>query len=269
MKIIPIEEIEYQIELISNASPLRAQKHLKIIKYLVAILADVYQELPAHTFSSEQEEINFFKNYKPQILAQLIYYKRLHAIFINEPPHIRRTMVRYYTHESDFLNMHYIKNKEFYAYVKSGDKSLDAFYYLRANNNIVNHHLEYIHYLHPHSHTSHDILLANVIAKQKLLREIESIIDNLVNQKKNVGISIFNLIWTDPKVHLVELCLLLKESKSINTGLAEFKVITAAMAEIFQIEIPGPNRAVQDIKNRIKEKFVYLEHLQKSIRDKF
>ena len=68
---------------------------------------------------NEQQEINFFKNIKPQILGKLIYYNKVFRIETTCPVSAGRIHQSYFENQLKILKSEYkesISNEDFYRY---------------------------------------------------------------------------------------------------------------------------------------------------------
>jgi hypothetical protein len=118
--------------------------------------------------------------------------------------------------------------------------------------------------------TSHDYLLAEVIAYELLVLHIENRIDNLNQSCAITNNKIHsNLHWTANKIDLIELIYALHESKVFDNGQADIKEITHVFEKAFQIDL-GDNitRSFIDIKNRKTDQTRFLNQLQAALETK-
>ena len=118
--------------------------------------------------------------------------------------------------------------------------------------------------------TSHDYLLAEVIAYELLALHIENRIDSLNQSCAITNNQIHsNLHWTAKKIDLIELIYALHESKVFDNGQADIKEITHVFEKAFQIDL-GDNitRSFIDIKNRKTDQTRFLNQLQAALETK-
>ena len=78
-------DFEYELSLILNSNSNEVEKAKKIIIFIEDILKQITDWLKNHVFESIQEEIKFFKEIKPNIVAKLIFYKEILVIVATLP----------------------------------------------------------------------------------------------------------------------------------------------------------------------------------------
>lgn len=145
--------------------------------------------------------------------------------------------VKHYEKKVDAINQFHRKNREFIKYIKSHSSHFDELYFTRKKYKdiFLNDCSVIIH--DAKLCTSHDYLLAEVIAFELLALHIENRIDNL-NQSCAITNNQFksNLHWTAKKVDLIELIYALHESKVFDNGNADIKEITHVFEKAFQTD---------------------------------
>lgn len=70
-------DFEHELSLILNTHSDEVEKAKKIIVFIEDILKQLTDWLKHHVFETIQEEIKFFKEIKPNIVAKLIFYKEI------------------------------------------------------------------------------------------------------------------------------------------------------------------------------------------------
>jgi hypothetical protein len=91
----------------------------------------VRKKLARHLFTSEEEEINFFKFQKPRFISEIIFYELLNHLEIFLPDgreHYRNLLLR----ERTRLEKLAWSQPEFFEYYKSGRTDEDRLYFLRC-----------------------------------------------------------------------------------------------------------------------------------------
>lgn len=115
-------------------------KHIiKDCKMIIAFLKEKMSELKifvqSNPFSDEIEEITFFKNQKPKLLWQLIYFYKVLYIESNCPPCLELAD-EYYCKEQEELKLFFNQYVAFYQYYRSGATYRDAYYFRRGTREI-------------------------------------------------------------------------------------------------------------------------------------
>ena len=130
----------------------------------------VRQQLADDYFESEQEEIDFFKNVKPLFTSQIELYTLIYQGILFSPKEDPLKIESYWVAEAARL-ARFRENKEaFMQYYKSGDTSLDKLYFLRNNNMLCNGVTPKIYDLNADLTTSHDWLVAALMAQEDVPR---------------------------------------------------------------------------------------------------
>ena len=244
-------DFEHELSLILNTHSDEVEKAKKIIIFIEDILKQLTDWLKHHVFETVQEEIKFFKEIKPNIVAKLIFYKEILSLVASLPLD-KSKRIKHFEKKLDAINHFYRKNREFIKYIKSHSTHFDELYFSRKKYKdiFLNDCSVIIH--DAKICTSHDFLLAEVIAYELLALHIENRIDNL-NQSCAITNNQIqsNLHWTAKKIDLIELIYALHESKVFDNGQADIKEITHVFEKAFQIDL-GDNitRSFIDIKNR-------------------
>ncbi|MCM2302652.1 MAG: RteC domain-containing protein [Flavobacteriaceae bacterium] len=140
----------------------------KSLLYAIQVLNDLKIEIVNHDFIDNQDEINFFKNIKPQLTSKAIYINTLYQI----EPHISllstNKQQEFYKRELFKLQIFFEDNKDFYHYYKMKHTHFDIFYFLRNKHNIRLNLDAYLINSDLQFSTSHDYKLALIMANETL-----------------------------------------------------------------------------------------------------
>jgi hypothetical protein len=262
-------DFEHELSLILNTYSNEVEKAKKIIIFIEDTLKQLTEWLKNHVFETIQEEIKFFKEIKPNIVAKLIFYKEI-LLLVATLPLDKNKRVKHFEKKLDAINQFHRKNREFIKYIKSHSSHFDELYFTRKKYKdlflndcvVINHDAKLC--------TSHDYLLAEVLANELLALHIENRIDTL-NQSCAITTNQIssNLHWTAKKIDLIELIYALHEAKVFDNGQADIKEITHVFEKAFQIDL-GDNitRSFIDIKNRKTDQTRFLNQLQTALETK-
>ena len=262
-------DFENELSLILNSTSNEVDKLKKIIIFIEDILRQLTEWLQNHVFDSIQEEIKFFKETKPNIVAKLIFYKEI-LLLVATLPLDKSKRIKHFDKKLDAIHKFHRKNKEFIKYVKSQSTHFDELYFSRKQHKdlFLNDCSVIIH--DTKICTSHEYLLAEIIAYEQLALHIENRMESL---KKSAAASKnqiqSNLHWTAKKIDLIELIYALHEAKVFDNGQADIKEITNIFEKAFQIDL-GDNitRSFIDIKNRKSDQTRFLNQLQNVLETK-
>ena len=224
-------------------------------------------------FKDNQDEINFFKNTKPKICADFIYYSTQIQYLHSKPNSTNSILKNYIKNKLKKLESKKRKNLEFYRYYKQSSSYYDHLYFLRENKQLELFSADISFYLDTEFYTSHDTLVAEVIAYDLLTNFYKK----EINKLKNISLGVFNddlkfdnveSSWTASKTDLVELIYALKVSKAINNGNVNTKELTTLLCNVFNIDIPNSYKTFSEIKNRSQERTKFLNKLTPSLKEK-
>ena len=113
----------------------------KISTYLRELLFEIKNQILKVGFEDDSEEINFFKNIKPQILGKLIYYNKVFRIETSCPVNDGKMYHNFFSNELEELKLEYkehICNSDFHRYYRSGRTDRDSEYFMLGKINYHN-----------------------------------------------------------------------------------------------------------------------------------
>lgn len=246
----------------------RAQKSITCIKDALSKLKLFVHE---HDFKNEEEEINFFKEIKPALLSQLIYYIKINNIESRRPMGSLEIQQKYLLLELEKLTHFFNSHLEFYRYYRMNSTFLDDKFFVRGREDLHLHLENLMIYIDPEFSTSQDYTVAKIIANDRLEVFLKTELDTLSmkvsnqysNQIKNqIG---HNLIeWTDSKTALVELIYAIYAAGSLNHGKCEIRELTVFFEQIFNVRLTDIYRTYLEIKVR-STPTKYIDHLKTSL----
>ena len=225
--------------------------------------------LRQNNFESEQEEINFFKVLKPELVSSIIFYKKVLGIQLNLPA-AKTAIPNYYEKLIEKNSQKPNSLKSFYLYVKNESTYRDQEYFLRTNNQIdFNDQYQTLFY-DERTTTKMECVLAEMLAKEKIIVYLENKLEELNNSNsKNKEVN-SNLNWTASKVDLTELIYALHLQKAINNGEVELKEVAMQLCKTFNIKYDDSiYRHYTDIKRRKSDtKAKFIQSLSNSLNNK-
>lgn len=232
-------------------------------------LSGVKELVINNNFENEQEELYFFKKIKPQFFSKLIYYTEILGIETHRPHSNRKFQIKYLKGEFSKSQEYMKSNYEFCQYYKGGQTHLDEKYFKRNGHAAPSANGSYSHFFNPEFRTSHDEIVAYIIAHEGLERYLDCEIIKLRKNKQPVlakdlkGKSVIK--WTAPKVALIELIYALHSHNCFNNGNIDVIEIIRFFEQILDIELNKSYRTFIDIKERQNEKTKFLLELQKAL----
>jgi hypothetical protein len=123
-------------------------------------------------FKSEEEEIQFFKEIKPQFTSKLIYYNTIFNIEMKKPNGGALVLKKYYNNELIKLKAFFDNELEFYKYYRTGNIYLDYKYFLRGKFDIKLSVNSYYFETDKTFSTSHDYKVAKILANDLTMKFI-------------------------------------------------------------------------------------------------
>jgi hypothetical protein len=160
--------LEEQLLFISRENISLAKKAKQSIPLCIKALSDLKAFVNNEGFVSRQEEIQFFKEYKPIISARLIYFIQIFNIESKKPVGTGKQVKKYFAQFLKEINDFKSNNVNFYKYYRSEGVYLDEKFFVRNDFNL---HL----ILEPSTfnydvafNTSHDHKVAQILANDLL-----------------------------------------------------------------------------------------------------
>ena len=121
-----------------------------------------------YTFCNAAEEILFFKKTKPELFSKLIYYVRILNIESRRPVGSREMQETYLQRELERLTLFLNNHLEFYQYYRMNSTHLDDKYFIRGKEDLNLYQDTLMNYVDPDFSTSHDYMVSEIIANDRL-----------------------------------------------------------------------------------------------------
>jgi len=243
----------------------RCEKAIEIILKTIDSLRGV---LLKTKFKTDAEEIKFFKEIKPQFTSKLIYYNTIFKIEMKRPNGGSRIVKKYYNNELVKLKAFFDNELEFYKYYRSGSTYLDHKYFLRSKFDIKMSLSSYYFEADTNFSTSHDYKVAKILANDLIQLYLENnlvLIGSKDNGEKSQRKPYLKMIWTSPKVALIELVYALHTEGVFNNGAADLKDIAEYFEHIFEIDLGQYRRTFLEIRTRKADRAKFLTTLNKGL----
>lgn len=132
-----MEEISEQVTSIDlEGCDISMEDALHMVEFIQTRMLTIKTKILECGFDVEQDEICFFKELKPQILSQLLYFNKIYTIELKRPNGSNIIQRCYYEHELDSLTFFFNRNLDFYQYYRSNATHLDGYYFRRGKPKI-------------------------------------------------------------------------------------------------------------------------------------
>lgn len=239
----------------------------KALCYLQDVLADLKHFFLSYQFKDKVEEIEFFKELKPQIVCYLIYYNSVYSIEIKCPHGSEDAVKQYYNSELNSLTDYFDSNLNFYQYYRTDSTYLDEKYFLRGKVDIQLIVDDAFFDSDPQFSTSYDFKVAKILANELLKIYLSNRIKELTNEglrKRNSG-SCCEMVWTASKRALVELIYALEAYGVFNKGNVEIKTIAMNFEKMFNIDLGDFYHIYMEMKGRKINRTKFLDALLKAL----
>ncbi|MCB6097357.1 RteC domain-containing protein [Flavobacterium psychrophilum] len=219
-------------------------------------------------FKSQDEEIYFFKEIKPQFTSKIIYYNSILKIEMKKPNGGNRILKKYYNNELIKLKSFFDNELEFYKYFRSGNNYLDYKYFLRGKFDVKLALSSYYFETDTNFSTSHDYKVAKILANDLIQLYLENkliMIENKGTNEKSQRQPNIKMMWTGSKVALTELLFALHTEGAFNNGAADLKDIAEYFEHIFEIDLGQYRRTFLEIKARKNDRTKFITTLNEKL----
>ena len=227
--------IKEELKTLQAANPLQ-QYHLAH-KLVYRIFSEMNRYVGDYGFSSQREEIAYFKYQKPAVWSELIYYAERYILEKKKPFTDKEKLSIFYKDALHLYQHYFERHQEFYNYIRTEAVHLDTFYFTReADRNVLTPEDILDSGKELHIGSMHCYLLARFMALERLADEIRLEIEHIDHPHTNVTPD-SGLHWTDKNVHLIELAYALQAKGAINNGNCDLKTIIRALEQLFQTQV--------------------------------
>lgn len=251
---------------LTSIIPLVEEDPIQNCSLAINILMESYEKLRAayiNQKTSQEEEIDFFKNDKPKLTSQIIYFNEIYTIESNKPVASEKTIRKYYTNQLKKQEQFFIDNAEFYRYYRKGNQYLDEKYFLRNQQDsrcVMDSLYFQIDKLFA---TSHDYKVAQILAFEKV--QIYLIAKLKKSTKSKNSNHEKALKWTGSKVGIIELIYALHTEGVFNHGVADIREIVQGFSKAFDIDLGQFHRTFYEITNRKSERTKFISLLKENL----
>lgn len=240
------------------------------IKISRKFLQDLRVLVRDNDFKTKQDEITFFKEQKPFIYARLKFYAKLYDFLLTKPEGSIQQQRNYIDNEIQRLQRHNKRNLDFIKYYREKATYLDKVYFVRGKDNISLASDTSHFYTDAEFSTSHDNMMAKIMAYDLLINHYQQELKNLRDIEKGVKKSKNSILysggkclkWTASKTDLIELIYALQTSGAIEDGMEPMKVMASACEKIFNTKLGNFYRTYLEIKARKNDRTKFLDKMK-------
>lgn len=240
-----------KIDLTNSDAIIKAEKSIFVIN---ASLKELRKIVTATPFNSKQDEIEFFKKMKPEIVSKLMYFKSIFDIERKRPKGSVKKQKKYFDAEIQKFQDYFNNNHVFYQYFKGGETYSDKQYFLRKNKSIRIHIDCFGSYMDDDFSVNLDTTFAKFMGYKLAIKyfqnEIEKLSLNPNENQQQINVHRSNLTWTGTKVEATETVYALHACGVFNNGNAGIKEIADKFQVAFNIDLGDYYHTFSEIKKR-------------------
>lgn len=263
-----LKDLNEQLNFIDLEIDNQVKKCEQALTVIINSINNLKKIILKSSFKTETEEIQFFKELKPQITSKLIYYNMIFKIEMKRPNGGNRILKKYYNNELLKLKAFFDNEIEFYQYYRSGSTYLDYKYFLRGKFDVKLALDNYYFETDTTFSTSHDFKVAQILANDLIQLYLENqliMIENKDTSEKSQRKPNTKLMWTGSKVSLTELLYALHSEGVFNNGAADLKDIAEYFEHVFEIDLGQYRRAFLEIRARKSERTKFITSLNETL----
>lgn len=267
-----LEQIRQKEDKLTSELMPTADESYQMILFLKDMLNSIKGKALQAGFKNEQQEIDFFKNVKPQVLGKLIYYNKVFRIETTCPVSTGKIHQCFYENQLKNLKTEYkesICNEDFYRYYRAGRTDRDHSYFRLGQINYHDGLKSGVFEIDLSFSTYYDNKIAYIIANELLYSYLiikinaeESPDSIFINGDANKDIS-----WTNSQNALIELIYALYASNSITYGKMGIRKLALLFQVLFRIPLNDVHHAFHRMKTRSGSRTSFLDQLKTSLEE--
>lgn len=267
-----LAQIQHQEDKLSSQMMQTSEEAYKMTLFLKEMLFNIKAKVLQDRFTNEQQEIDFFRNIKPQILGKLIFYNKVFRIETTCPVSNGKIHQSYYENLLKTLKSEYkesICNEDFYRYYRAGRTDRDHTYFRLGQINYHDGLKSGVFEIDLSFSTYYDNKIAHIIANELLytymLTKIspeenpDTILQNLDANK--------DMSWTNSQNALIELIYALYASNSIAYGKIGIRKLALIFQVLFRTPLNDIHHSFHRMKTRAGSRTAFLDQLKISLEE--
>lgn len=163
-----LEKLEEELKLINLEEDDILKKSERSFHVTLKTIEKLKQKATNSRLTTQDDEIYFFKEVKPQFVSKLIYHISVFNMESNKPHGSIDVKRKYYNNELDKLKKYFDNNLEFYRYYRTHSNYLDHKYFIRGKQDIRLTLDSFFFESDPVFSTSHDFKISKILANDLL-----------------------------------------------------------------------------------------------------
>lgn len=270
-----LQKIENEITQVCSDDMVSLEQTSYMVNFIKPLFLELRVNVSSFSFENGQDEIEFFKRLKPEILSRYLYYNKISNIITKCPIGSKETQREYFISELGNLKYFFDRNLDFYQYYRSKATHLDNCYFIRSAMNFQLCTDSSFLDKDPAFSTGFDYKVAKILCNDMLNIYLNQQLLLLDKKQQSdtikMELSDFKLKWTGTKSEAIEWGYGLFAAKTLNYGNATIKEVMAFVEAAFDIELGDYYRTYLSLKNRKKDRTAFftfvVEQLQKRMDD--
>ena len=267
-----LTQIRHQEDKLSSQMMQTTEEAYQMTLFLNEMLCNIKAKVLQDGFTNEQQEIDFFKNIKPQILGKLIYYNKVFRIETTCPVSNGKIHQSYFENLLKTLKSEYkesICNEDFYRYYRTGRIDRDHSYFRLGKVNYHDGLKSGVFEIDLSFSTYYDNKIAHIIANELLY----TFLLTKINPEKNPDTVLINgdthkdISWTNSQNALIELIYALYASNSIAYGKIGIRKLALIFQVLFRTPLNDIHHSFHRMKTRAGSRTAFLDHLKISLEE--
>ncbi len=244
----------------------------QMLLYLQELLYTVKTKVLQTGFVNGAQEIDFFKNIKPQIMGKLIYYNKVFRIEIACPVSNGKLYNSYYESQLRKLKSEYIEticHEDFYRYYRAGRSDRDEVYFRLGQINYHDGLKSGVFEIDLSFSTYYDNKIARIIANELLYTYLvtkinpENSPDSIIVDKNATK----DISWTNSQNALIELIYAIYASASVSHGEISIRKLALIFQVLFKIPLNDIHHAFHRMKTRAGSRTAFLDQLKAALEE--
>lgn len=220
-----------------------------------------------YSFSSNEEEIDFFKLTKPKFSSLLIFYSDVERIEFDKPEGGLSHLKGYFENELKTIKRFFDANRQIYAYYRSEADYLDSKLFLRGVIDPPRWLCKIRVDQDERFSTAGDYMFARIMATEQIARYLENSITGLDFHPFTDNDIETN--WTGESINLLEVAYGVYCTSQVNHGKIGIGELVRKLEKVFNVKMGRPYRRFSEIKQRKRlSRTNYLDEMAKSINKK-
>lgn len=267
-----LSQIRYQEDKLSAQMMQMVDESFEMTLFLNKMLSDIKTKVLQDGFEDEQQEIDFFKNIKPQILGKLIYYNKVFRYESTCPVSTGVIHQSYYESLLISLKSEYkecICSGDFYRYYRAGRTDRDHTYFRLGHVNYHDGLKSGVFEIDLSFSTYYDNKIAHIIANELLY----TYLINKISPEKNPDDILLNadvnkdILWTGSQNAMIELIYALYASNSITYGKIAIRKLALIFQVLFRVPLNDIHHSFHRMKTRAGSRTLFLDQLKISLEE--